>query len=145
MSHWGISGGRFADMAGNDNIHDVYTLQTISFLGNLSRRQEEFLDSYQNRFGIHEPEEILSPVGVAHGYDGVHLLALAMEQAGSTEGRQVLTALENLEEYRGLVKTYLHPFSATRHDALLAEDYIMTVWSDGHLIPASQPGLPEKR
>lgn len=145
VSHWGISGGRFADMAGSDNIHDIYTLQTISFLGDLSLSQAAFLQSYQERFGIHKPEDILSPVGVAHGYDGVHLLALALEQAGSTEGNRVRKALENLEEYQGLVKTYRRPFSPLSHDALLAEDYIMTVWSEGHLIPAPQPGLSGKR
>jgi branched-chain amino acid transport system substrate-binding protein len=145
VSHWGISGGRFADMAGSDNIHDIYTLQTISFYGDLSLRQEIFLQSYQNRFGVQKPEEILSPVGVAHGYDGVYLLALALERAGSTEGNRVQQALENLGEYQGLVKTYQRPFSPTSHDALLAEDYIMTVWSEGHLIPAPQPGLSGKR
>lgn len=141
VSHWGISGGRFADMAGADNIHDVYTLQTFSFQGNLSPRGQEFLLAYHNRFGTHEPGEILSQVGVAHGYDGVHLLALAIERAGSAEGSAVRQALENLGEYRGLVKTYNRPFSPSGHDALLAEDYMMTVWSHGHLIPAPQPSI----
>jgi len=145
VSHWGISGGRFTDMAGSDNIQEVYTLQTVSFLGDLSQRKQEILKSYQHRFGIHEPEKIRSPVGVAHGYDGVHLLAMAIERANSTEGTAVREALENLGEYKGVVKTYNRPFTPSGHDALLAEDYIMTIWHDGQPIPAPQPGLSGTR
>jgi branched-chain amino acid transport system substrate-binding protein len=144
ISHWGISGGNFAVMAGINNIHDVYTLQTFSFFGDLSLAEQELLQAYNNRFGTLVPEEISSPVGVAHGYDGMHLLAMAIELAGSTKGRDVQKALENLGEYKGLVKTYYRPFTPGEHDALLAEDYIMTQWSKGHLIPAGQPGLQGK-
>lgn len=145
VSHWGISGGDFANLAGIDNIHDIYTLQTISFMGKLDDFRKGFLQTYGRRFGTGTPEEILSPVGVAHGYDGVHLLAMAMKNSGSTEGSRIVAALEDLDEYRGVVKTYKHPFSPDNHDALQAEDYIMTIWSDGYLVPAPEPQLTEKR
>jgi len=144
ISHWGISGGDFAYLSGADNLGNIYTLQTYSFLGESSPLKQKFLESYNHRFGTHDPGDIESPVGVVHGYDGVQLLMLAIEQSGSLEGSKIRSALENLGEYRGIVKTYHNPFTPDSHDALVADDYIMTVWSNGRMIPAPQPGLSQK-
>lgn len=145
ISHWGISGGHFAELAGHENVHDIYTLQTYSFFGALATHEKTFLNLYKNRFGIHDPGEILSPVGVVHGHDGLHLLAMAIEQAGSTAGSKIRNELENLGEYKGLIKDYNRPFSPIQHNALLADDYIMTVWKNGHLVPAAVSRLNRKR
>ena len=56
----------------------------------------------------------------------MHLLALAIEQAGSTDSNAVRSALENLKAtYQGLIKTYTLPFTPENHDALGPNDYIM--------------------
>ena len=143
VSHWGISGGRFPELAGLENTRNIFTLQTYSFFGDLSPKGETFLQAYHDRFGTKDPEDVLAPVGVVHGYDGVHLLAQAIAGADSTEGAAIQVALENLETYDGLVKKYDPPFTVDRHDALLATDYIMTVWHDGRLVPATQPQLTQ--
>jgi branched-chain amino acid transport system substrate-binding protein len=68
----------------------------------------------------------------------MHLVALALEQAGGTDGPKLREALENLKaEYRGLIKTYRRPFTAEQHDALTDEDYIMVVWKGGKIVPVS--------
>lgn len=144
ISHWGVSGGNFVKLAGADNAERVVTLQTYSFFGPQSPRGEALQKAYHQRFGTRRTEEILAPVGVVHGYDGLHLLARAIQQAGSTAGPQVRDALEHLEPYDGLLKQYNPPFTPTNHDALLAEDYLMTVWQDGRLVPAAQPQLISK-
>jgi len=141
VSHWGISGGRFAELAGLDNAEGVLTLQTFSFAGPLSARGEAVIRAYHARFGTHRVDEILAPVGVAHGYDGVHLLARAIRQAGTTAGPQVREALEHLPPFDGLVKRYAPAFTPERHDPLLVEDYLMAVWRNGRLVPAPQPRL----
>lgn len=141
VSHWGVSGGNFVELAGIDNAEKVVTLQTYSFFGPQSAKGEAVQKAYHQRFGTHRTEEIMAPVGVAHGYDGMHLLAQAIRQAGSTDGPKVREALENLTPFDGLVKRYDPPFTPDNHDALLAEDYMMTVWQDGRLIPAPQPQL----
>lgn len=141
ISHWGISGGRFVELAGVDHAEGVFTLQTYSFFGSQSSRGEALTKAYHARFGTRKAEEILAPVGVAHGYDGVHLLARAIRKARTTDGPKVREALERLEPYDGLLKRYAPPFTPERHDALVAADYIMAVWQGGRLVPAPKSRL----
>jgi len=68
----------------------------------------------------------------------MHLVSLAIDQAGSTDGAKVRDALESLRaEYKGLIKTYKRPFTAEQHDALTDEDYVMVVWKGGKIVPVS--------
>jgi branched-chain amino acid transport system substrate-binding protein len=135
VSHWGISGGRFAELTG-DLSDGVAFLQTYSFFGKQSERGQAVLRALADKYGVKGPEDVTAPVGTANAYDGMHLVALAIEQAGSAEGPKVRDALETLKaEYRGLIKTYRHPFSAEQHDALTDEDYVMVVWKGGKIVP----------
>jgi branched-chain amino acid transport system substrate-binding protein len=143
ISHWGITGGQFLERAGAENVRNVFVLQTFSFFGPLSPKGTAVLRAYHKRFGTHQVEEILAPVGVAHAYDGFHLLAQAIQQAGTTAGPQVRDALERLAPYEGLVKRYAPAFTPESHDPLQAQDYLMAVWRDGRLVPAPQPRLGE--
>ena len=43
--------------------------------------------------------------------------------------------------YEGLVKRYAPAFTPERHDALLAQDYLMAVWQGSRLVPAPRPRL----
>ena len=64
------------------------------------------------------------------------LVALAVEQAGSTDGTKVRDALENLKgEHKGLINAYKRPFTPEQHDALTDEDYVMVVWKGGKIVP----------
>ncbi len=142
ISHWGISGGKFVEMAGVQNVNDIFMLQTYSFYGQLSPQAQEVVSAYHARFNTRTVDEITAPVGVAHGYDGMRLLALAIQQAGTTDGPKIREALENLQQpYDGLVKQYRRPFSPTNHDALIANDYLMMIWQNGKLTLASQSRL----
>ena len=145
ISHWGISGGQFVMLAGVEYAEGVHTIQTFSFSGERSPRAEAVLKAYHARFGTRRVEEAPAQVGVAHGYDGVHLLARAIRQAGTTEGPRVREALERLEPYDGLVKRYDPAFTPERHDALLASDYLMAVWRGGYLVPAPRSRLDPGR
>jgi branched-chain amino acid transport system substrate-binding protein len=81
----------------------------------------------------------VSPPGVAHAYDLTHLLARAIDKAGTTDREKVRDALEKLGPYEGLVKHYHQPFSRDRHEALGPEQLFMARWrSDGVLVPSSQ-------
>jgi branched-chain amino acid transport system substrate-binding protein len=136
VSHWGISGGRFAELTG-DLSESVVFVQTYSFFGRQSEVGERVIAALKAKYGIKGPEDILAPVGTANAYDAMHLLALAIEKAGTTEGPQVRDALENLGEYRGLIKTYKHPFTPEEHDALNESDYILVTWRQGKIVPAA--------
>ena len=137
ISHWGISGGRFAELTG-DLSEGVTFLQTYTFSGRQNERGQYVLKMLREKYGVKEPGDVIAPVGTANAYDGLHLVSLAVEQAGSTDGRKVREALENLKgEYKGLIKTYKRPFTPGQHDALTDEDYVMVVWKSGKIVPVN--------
>jgi len=136
VSHWGISGGRFPELAG-PTAGDAHFVQTYSFFGKQSTVGERVLAALKKKYPqIKGPEDIFSPVGTANAYDAMHLLVQAITQAGSTDGDKIRDALENLSgKYEGLIKTYDHPFSKTQHDALGPGDYIMVRYEGEKIVP----------
>jgi branched-chain amino acid transport system substrate-binding protein len=135
ISHWGISGGRFNELAG-PAAGEAHFVQTYSFFGKLNPAGEAVLAALKSKYGVKGPEDIFAPVGVANAYDAMHLLALAIDQAGSDDSDKVREALENLKApYAGLIKTYNKPFSPENHDALGPEDYIMVRYEGEKLVP----------
>jgi branched-chain amino acid transport system substrate-binding protein len=137
ISHWGISGGRFAELTG-DLSEGVTFLQTYTFFGKQNERGQFVLKMLREKYGVKEPGDVIAPVGTANAYDGLHVVALAIEQAGSTDGPKVRDALENLKgEHKGLIKTYKRPFTPEQHDALTDDDYLMVVWKGGKIVPVS--------
>jgi branched-chain amino acid transport system substrate-binding protein len=137
ISHWGISGGRFAELTG-DLSEGVTFLQTYTFFGKQNEHGQYVLKMLREKHGIKDPGDVIAPVGTANAYDGLHLVALAIDQAGSTDGPKVRDALESLKsEYKGLIKSYRRPFTAEQHDALTDEDYVMVVWKGGKIVPVA--------
>src|SRR5512139_2191386 len=96
VAHWGISGGRFAELTG-DLSDGVAFLQTYSFFGKQNERGQAVLKALKDKYGVKGPEEVIAPVGTANAYDGLHLVALATAQASSADGSKVRDALENLK------------------------------------------------
>lgn len=143
ISHWGITGGKFAEMLGDDiETIDLTFLQTYSFLQpTRPERANAFLTRYYALFPQDrpKPQDIRSPVGAAHAYDLTHMLARAVAQAGSVEPDKLRHALENLGRYEGLVKVYDPPFTSSRHDALTQDDFTLARFLRGGAI------IPEKR
>lgn len=138
VAHWGISGGRFAELTG-DLSDGVAFLQTYSFFGKQNEHGQALLKALKDKYGVKGPEEAIAPVGTANAYDGMHLVALAIAQAGSDDGAKVRDALENLKaDYEGLIKNYKRPFTPEQHDALTDADYIMVVWKGGKIVPVAQ-------
>lgn len=136
ISHWGISGGRFPELAG-PTAGDAHFVQTYSFFGKQNAVGERLIAELKKKYPqIKGPEDITAPIGTANAYDAMHLLALAINQAGSTDGDAIRSALENLKgTYEGLIKTYSTPFSADNHDALGPKDYIMVHYDGDKIVP----------
>ena len=65
----------------------------------------------------------------------MHLVAKAIDKAGSTDGDAIRQALENLGKHEGLIKTYNPPFTPSNHDALNENDYIMVRFVDKTITP----------
>ena len=88
LSHWGIASGAFVNKAGLDKINniDLSVLQTYSFLApQKPEMMKKVLSAYQQRFDKNVSEENMpAAVGVAHAYDLVHLLAIAIKPVSYT-------------------------------------------------------------
>ncbi len=134
--HWGATGGEFFEQVGAALREvDVTVLQTFSFFTADATLRERFLKSAAP-LGVKRFEDIRSAVGVAHAYDAVHLLALAITKAGSADRARIRDALEHLPAWRGLVKAYRPAFSPDNHEALSPNELLMARYrGDGVLVP----------
>jgi branched-chain amino acid transport system substrate-binding protein len=138
VSHWGISGGRFPELAG-DMAQKVVFIQTYSFFGPQNEVGQRFIAALKAKYSdIKGPEDIIPPVGYANAYDAMHLVALAIEKAGSTDGDEIRQALEDLGSYQGLIKNYERPFTPENHDALNYDDYVMVRYAGNEIKPVAE-------
>lgn len=135
VSHWGPAGGRFSELGG-PRAKDVEMIQTFTFSGNDSPAAAEMMTKLKAAFPEIKGEADVTPaVGIANAYDGMHLAALAIKNAGSTDGPAVRQGFYDITEYKGLIKTYQSPFTPDEHDALGPNDLIFTQFIDGKIIP----------
>ncbi len=137
ISHWGVTGGRFFSEAG-PALKDVdfSVIQTFSFFNAGKAELQRFMNAAAE-LGIKRIEDIESPVGVAHAYDAVHILAKAVQLAKSTDRSAVRRALERIPAHQGLVRRYAPAFTASRHEAFDSQQLLMARYrADGVLVPA---------
>jgi branched-chain amino acid transport system substrate-binding protein len=137
VSHWGVAGGRFTELAGPSS-KDVHFVQTYSFFGKQSAVGERVIKAMMAKYpNVKSPADITPAVGVANAYDGMHLTALAIQAAGSTDGNAVRQAFYKIERFEGLIKTYVKPFGEGQHDAIKPEDYVWAQFIDNRIVPIS--------
>jgi branched-chain amino acid transport system substrate-binding protein len=135
VSHWGPAGGRFSELAG-PSAQRVHFIQTFSFSGNLSPKAQTVLAALKKKYPeIKTLADVTPAVGIANAYDAMHLMALAIAKAGSTEGPKVREAFYQIDKYDGLIKSYTKPFTPANQDALTADDYIFTYFKEGEILP----------
>jgi len=136
ISHWGVTGGDLFEMAGPALRQvDFSVVQTFSFVDDNRARTKDVVAAAERLTGVKGPRRIVSPVGVAHAYDLTHLLARAVEKAGSTDRAAIRTAMENLGPYDGLIKRYPQPFTSKRHEALSPDEVFMAEFAeDGAIV-----------
>lgn len=137
ISHWGITGGNLVQLAGK-SLYDVdwSVVQTYSFIGKQDLTTKNVIAGIHRLFGISDIRQLESPVGVAHAYDLTHILAKAINAAGSVDRGKIRDALEKIKNHKGLIKNYVQVFTPTRHDALSATDVFMAKYaSDGSIEP----------
>jgi len=135
VSHWGPAGGRFSELAG-PSAAKVHFVQTFSFSGKLSPKADAVLAALKKKYPeIKSMADVTPAVGIANAYDAMHLTALAIAKAGSTEGPKVRLGFYGIDKYDGLIKTYTKPFTPQNHDALSAKDYLFTYFKEGEILP----------
>ncbi len=137
VSHWGPAGGRFTELAG-PNGKDVHFVQTYSFFGKQGPVGEKVIKAMMAKYpNVKGPGDITPAVGVANAYDAMHLTALAIQAAGSTDGDAIRQGFYKIDRYEGLIKTYVKPFSPGVHDAVTADDYVWAQFIDNRIVPVS--------
>ena len=135
VSHWGPSGGRFSELAG-PSAEKVHFIQTYSFSGTLTAKGEAVLAALKKKYPeIKSLADITPAVGIANAYDAMHLTALAIAKAASTDGPRIRQAFYEIDSHDGLIKTYRKPFTPQNHDALGPSDYIFTYFKGSEILP----------
>jgi branched-chain amino acid transport system substrate-binding protein len=135
VSHWGPAGGRFTELAG-PNAKDVIFVQTYSFFGKQTPVGERVLAALKKKYpDIKGPSDVTPAVGVANAYDAMHLTALAIDKAGSTNGDAIRQAFYKIDKYDGLIKSYGKPFAPGSHDAINENDYVWTRFIGNEILP----------
>jgi branched-chain amino acid transport system substrate-binding protein len=135
VSHWGPAGGRFTELAG-PSAKNVHFVQTYSFFGRQTAVGAKVLKALMAKYpDIKGPGDVTPAVGVANAYDAMMLTALAIQNAGSTDGPKVRDGYYKIERYDGLIKSYSKPFSPQQHDALNEHDYVWAQFIDNQIVP----------
>ena len=143
---WTLSMQNFIEEAGKAGEGALMPQTFIQIASNLRRNM--FIVNYMSNFNTNR---IGSPMSAAQGYDAALLLIAAINQAkGSTDGKQIKDALDNLQKpVYGVVTTYAHPFTPEDHDAITVNMLAMGRVQDGRVVYAHEEdarrGLLERR
>ena len=137
IGSWTLSMASFIDTAGANGDG---ALMPETFIQNPSTpKRKAFIEAYQKAYNI---DRMPSPVSAAQGYDSVYLLAAAIKQADSTDGRKVRAALEDLKtKVEGVVTTYDRPFTPTDHEAITSNIPVFGLVKGGRVVPAHPEDL----
>lgn len=132
FSHWGIMGGRFAEIATPEAIArtEITVLSTclLEVVGSRKAQLAEALGAASLiESSIRSLEDIPLPMAFAHAFDAGLILSAATTQASASKGwdgdrRQraalLRAALEDLQTpVEGLLKTYTTPFGPMGHSS----------------------------
>lgn len=121
LGSWTLSMRNFIDLSGKSGEGSLMPQTFIQDATSTSKTS--FLLAYKRNF---KTDVIPSPMSAAQGYDGMHLLDLALRQANSTDGSKIREALENLQSrYQGVITSYSKPFSKSDHDAITQNMLLM--------------------
>lgn len=137
VAHWGAVGGTLHELVKEElSMVRIDFIQTFTFINNKRPRAVFLADWILKHNGLKSTLEIPSPVGAAHAYDTVHLLAKAIDIAQTTSPPKIRDALEKLPAFQGAVRHYAKPFTSQRHDALdKSQVLFVKLTPSGQLIP----------
>ena len=137
IGSWTLSMATFIDTAGVNG--DGAMMPQVFIQMPTTPKRKAFIEAYQAAYKV---DRMPSPVSAAQGYDSIYLLAAAINQAKSAEGKKIREALENLQtKVEGIVTTYDKPFSATDHEAITANIPVFGLVKGGRVVPAHPEDL----
>jgi branched-chain amino acid transport system substrate-binding protein len=126
----------FMKVAGSAGERLIFP-QTFIEGESLDPTQLVFIDSYKRRWGV--PHIEAGPVA-AQAYDAVHLIAQAIQQAGTTDPAKVKSALEDLDMlYVGATGEYYKPWMPDDHEAVTPANVLWAKVKGGLIVPVYPP------
>jgi branched-chain amino acid transport system substrate-binding protein len=129
---WNLSNPEYVGGAGPFG-EGAFTPQTFIEAGASEPGQLKFVEAYRKRYATAHVD--MAPAA-AQAYDAVHLLALAMRQAGSVEGPKLKGALEDLKAtYEGATGSYDAPWRPDDHEAVTPANVVWGVVKGGGVVP----------
>ncbi len=135
VSHWGPAGGRFGELAG-PTADRVHFIQTFTFTDTTSGKGGDVFGKLKAKYPeVKNLADVTPAVGIANAYDAMHLTAIAIQKAGSTEGSAIRDGYYRIDDYQGLIKDFKRPFTETQHDAIGAKDYVFTHFVNNQIVP----------
>lgn len=138
IGSWTLSMSNFIDAAG-PNAEGAMMPQTFIQQGDTPRRRA-FIEAYQKKYRV---SRIPSPPAAAQGYDAMVLLAAAIRQADSTDGKKIREALENLiEPVAGVITVYWRPFTRVNREAINSQMAVMGIVRNGVVVMAGLRDSP---
>jgi branched-chain amino acid transport system substrate-binding protein len=137
VAHWGAVGGTLHELVKEElSMVNIDFIQTFTVINNKRSRAVYLADGILKNQGLKSAHDIPSPVGAAHAYDTVHLLAQAIDKAKTTSPPKIRDTLEKLPAFNGAVRNYSRPFTQDRHDALdKSQVLFVKLTLNGQLIP----------
>ena len=148
ISHWGITGTNFFEIT-KDALPEINFsfLQTCSFIrpenaDGINRLYKAYAARFRD---CDSPRDVFSPVGTAHAYEIVMMLATAVKSAKTHERDAIRNAMEKLGEYQGTIRKYDPPFTSDDHDALGVEDLILARFGENGVIEPLETSSAESR
>lgn len=132
---WGIGISNFADIAKDAADGAIMPSAFIQSAAS-TPKQKKFVADYQAAYKI---DRIPMAPAAAQGYDAVYLLAAGINQAGSTNGKAIKTALEGLKsKVEGVITSYDKPFSPLKHEALYEGIASLGRWEKGVVVKVAK-------
>jgi branched-chain amino acid transport system substrate-binding protein len=132
IGSWTLSMASFIDTSGANG--DGAMMPQTFIEAPTTPKRKAFIEAYHKAYG---GDRMPSPVSAAQGYDSAYLLAAAITQAKSTDGRKIKDALENLQtKIDGVVTVYDKPYSATDHEAISPNIPVFGLVKGGRVVPA---------
>jgi len=127
IGSWTLCMNNFIDNA-KQNGNGATMPQTFIEASPGTDKAKKFIADYQKKFNV---PQMSVAVAAAQGYDSMYLLKDAMEAAKTTDGPKLKAALENLSTFTGVTGVFPHPFSATDHELIKAENVTMGIVKNG--------------
>lgn len=141
IGSWTLSMSNFIDNAG-PNGEGARMIQTF-ISDSPNPTHQRFVRNY---LIMHGGSRIPSPMSAAQGYDSMKLLAAAIRQAGKTEGKAIVSALEDLKmPVEGVITSYQRPFSPDNHEAIDMKTPVIGELRQGRIVYAYPDEAMKKR